>query len=138
MFLFSADKNNFALELNKVSEVAELREIVSVPGGIDYLTGAMSYKGELYLIVDLASFFSSGKTNTHDINVIIVDDDDYKIGFLTEKIVGAVDAQEECPSDDEFIKRQCKYNDSSVKLIDCEEIFLAIEKDIDSKNLRQV
>jgi purine-binding chemotaxis protein CheW len=141
MFVFSVNDNYFAFEIDKVKEVVELRKFVSVPGSLEYIRGAINYKGTLYCIIDTALFFKLNQCSVSDCDIIILADKEFKVGFLAEQIAGAVNVTELKKGvrakgpEDEFIKGYCNLNGNKVKLIDTKKVFKIIENNVYDNNL---
>jgi purine-binding chemotaxis protein CheW len=140
MFVFCAGNEYYAFNIEKVKEVAELRQFVLIPRSLEYIKGVMNYKGALYCIIDTFSFFNIKAGDTLNCDIIILSDTQYKIGFLAERIIGAVNVSKlkskSLPkAKDDLIMGYYKLNDNEVRLIDTEKLLKTIEDAVYNTNL---
>ena len=141
MFVFCAGNEYFAFDIEKVKEVAELRQFILVPRSLEYIKGVMNYKGTLYCIIDTFSFFDIQADDTSNCDIIILSDEEYKIGFLAEKIIGNVNAsnlkrKSAEKAKDDLIMEYYKLGDNEVRLIDTEKLLKTLEDDVYNTNLK--
>ncbi len=90
IFAFYIGGRHYAFEIDKVAEVTEPRRLVSIPKSLKYIKGVINFKGMLYSIIDTYSIFSLEPKHSQEHDIIILEDENYRLGFLSERVIGAL------------------------------------------------
>lgn len=99
---FSLNGNIYCINLEYVKEFLKNSSITKIPCSPDYIDGVITLRGDFITIVNLKNFFNL----SHDIyppasaeeeksQIIVIETDEYKIGFLVDEIFRIIEIPEE-------------------------------------------
>lgn len=119
---FSLDESTFCINIEYIREFLKNCPITKIPCNLDYVAGITTLRGDFVTIIDAKKFFefdeyvpytdyAEGKNS-----VIVVETQDFKIGFLVDEIFSIVEIPEE--SIDKSSYKQNKYVLSEIVLDD--------------------
>ena len=138
---FTLDDEVFAIEISRVREVLEFRDVTRIPRVPDFMRGVLNLRGAVVPVIDLKKKFAIGQTE-RDVNtcVIILEveagGEMVVLGALADAVCEVFDLEQsaiEPPPkigtrlDTNFIKGMGKYADNFVILLDIDRIFTVEE-----------
>lgn len=85
------DKELFGVPYQYVDEIINPIEIVDVPCTPKFIAGVVNRRSEILAVIDVKYFFNMTKTNKNlnrKIWVIVVKEDDMKLGILVDEVYG--------------------------------------------------
>ncbi len=72
-------------------EIHPFEHITSVPRTPDFVAGVFSARGRLVSVVDLRAFFGlTIPALSDDSNIIVVEDNDFSVGFLVDQVIDVI------------------------------------------------
>jgi len=93
---FALNETSYCINLKYVKEVTNKTNIIQLPCSPDYIEGLMTVRGDFITVINFKKFLNLTKTDyTQKPKVIIVDSEQYKIGFLVDEIFEIADIPEE-------------------------------------------
>lgn len=93
---FCLNKTTYCINLKYIKEVAKAENIIQIPCSPDYVDGLMTLKGDFITIINLKKFLDFSKTDYPEKSkVLIIDADDFKMGFLVDEINDILNVSEE-------------------------------------------
>ncbi len=83
--------SEYGIGANSIKEIARMVETTPVPEAPSFVVGAIDYRGQLVVVVDLAARLSLGKA-TADITsyIVIVDCGDRRAGLLIDNVLDVI------------------------------------------------
>jgi len=93
---FSLNNNTYCINLEYVREFLKNPVISSIPCAPSYITGLMTLRGDFVAVIDIKKFldFPSGAVSEKN-RVIVVETDDFKVGFLVDEVFSIIEIPEE-------------------------------------------
>lgn len=86
---FTLLNQKFAFEHRYASEVHFLKEITTIPGAPDFVSGVIFHRGRIISLVNLRTLFKMKERGLTDFNkFIILSDKDTYFGIITDSITG--------------------------------------------------
>lgn len=93
---FCLNKTTYCINLKYIKEVAKAENIIQIPCSPDYIAGLMTLKGDFITIINLKKFLDFSKTDyLEKSKVLIIDADDFKMGFLVDEINDILNVSDE-------------------------------------------
>ena len=93
---FALNETSYCINLKYVKEVTNKTNIIQLPCSPDYIEGLMTVRGDFITVINFKKFLNLTKTDySQKPKVIIVDSEQYKIGFLVDEIFEIADIPEE-------------------------------------------
>lgn len=93
---FALNYGSYCIDLDCVKEVIKNAVITKVPCTPDYIAGVMTLRGDFITVVDIKKFLNlSSDTPFDKSRVIVIETEDYKIGFLVDEIFEIFEISEE-------------------------------------------
>ncbi|MDD5432523.1 MAG: chemotaxis protein CheW [Candidatus Omnitrophica bacterium] len=89
---FCLSEENYCVDIRSAKEVAKINKITRVPNTPEFISGVINLRGEVVSLCDIRYFLglsSGGKSK--EIRGIITDVTGSNIGFIVDKIRGAMD-----------------------------------------------
>ncbi len=130
---FKLEDELFAVNVSKVLEIQEIRQITKVPRTPSYMRGVLNLRGSVLPVIDSRIKFGMSKT-VDDVNTCILvlniemDNDKLTIGALVDS-VQEDDAHIGPPPSigskykSEFIKGMGKVNETFIMILDIDKVF---------------
>ena len=93
---FSLNDTIYCMNLEYVKEVTNRLNITPLPCTPDYIKGLTTLRGDFFTIINLKKFLNLSHTTYSGKNkIIIIDSQEYKMGFLVDEIFEILDISEE-------------------------------------------
>lgn len=93
---FALNETSYCINLKYIKEVTNKTNIIQLPCSPDYVEGLMTVRGDFITVINFKKFLNLLKTEyTKKTKVIIVDSEQYKVGFLVDEIFEIADIPEE-------------------------------------------
>lgn len=93
---FRLNDSTYCINLNFVKEVAKNAKITTLPCTPDYVEGLINMRGNFFTVIDLKRFLSLQNQDYKDkSNVIILNSEEYQVGFLADEIYEVFEITEE-------------------------------------------
>lgn len=93
---FALNETSYCINLKYIKEVTNKTNIIQLPCSPDYVEGLMTVRGDFITVINFKKFLNLPKTEyTKKTKVIIVDSEQYKVGFLVDEIFEIADIPEE-------------------------------------------
>lgn len=104
---FSLNENNYCINLEYVKEFLKNVSMTQIPCNLDYIAGIITLRGDFVTVVDLKKFLKieiSEEKNTEASrnNIIIVESQDFSIGFLVDEIFSIIDIPEDLMNENSY------------------------------------
>lgn len=120
MCVFKAGGEEYAFPIDAVSEVVKHVAIAPVPQMPNYIIGMVNVRGNIYSVLDLASYFGSKEDVDESYNfLVVINDEEYKVAI---QISGVPDTLQ---VSDDMIEN---FTDSMLKSIQKQEFLKGIIK----------
>lgn len=110
---FALNETSYCINLKYVKEVTNKTNLIQLPCSPDYIEGLMTVRGDFITVVNFKKFLNlSNCEYSQKPKVIIIDSEQYKIGFLVDEIFEIADIPEELienkktSTDDSFISSE--------------------------------
>lgn len=99
-FTFKLNGEDFGIEILRVREIQEYREITVVPRTPSHIAGVLNLRGQVIPIIDLNRFFSGEKTEVKRKTCIVVleipgEDQDIPVAILVDSVNEVVSIEDE-------------------------------------------
>jgi len=134
---FKLEDELFAVNVSKVLEIQEVRQITKVPRTPSYMRGVLNLRGSVLPVIDIRIKFGMSKTIDNVDTCILVlniemDNDKLTIGALVDSVQEVIELDDRhigpSPSigtkyKSEFIKGMIKLNEKFIMLVDLDKIF---------------
>ncbi len=93
---FALNETSYCINLKYVKEVTNRTNIIQLPCAPDYIEGLMTVRGDFITVINFKKFLNLSNTEySQKPKVIIIDSEQYKIGFLVDEIFEIADIPEE-------------------------------------------
>lgn len=94
---FSLNQNIYCINLEYIKEFLKNSVVTPIPCAPDYVAGLMTLRGDFLTVIDTKKIFNLplGKTVADKNRIVVVETQDYKIGFLVDEIFSIIDIPEE-------------------------------------------
>lgn len=133
---FSLNENKYCINFQYVSEFLKNVSITKFPCNRDYIAGIIALRGDFIGIIDFKRFLgdinSSKELTVNDFktnNIILLENTDYKIGILVDKIFGIETIPDEhtikgsSAQNNKYVLREVFMNDEIYTVLNMETIF---------------
>ena len=134
---FSLDDEKFAVHVDKVLNILEMRPITKVPQSPDYMNGVINLRGNVLPVIDLRIKFGvENKSFTVDTCIIVlsvkVDAEIIMVGALVDEVNEVLELSETdiepAPSigskyNPEFINGMYRVNESFIMILNIDHVF---------------
>lgn len=141
LLTFTLDDELFAVEISRVREVLEFREVTKIPRVPDFMRGVINLRGAVVPVVDLKVKFGLGRTEQTVSTCVIITEvemegDKVVLGALADAVQEVIDLGTEniepppkigTRLNTEYIKGMGKYNSDFIILLDIDRIFTGDE-----------
>ena len=84
--IFSIDKEEYAFNINDVSEIIDMTEITAVADSIEHIKGVINIRGQVISIASLYKVLNLDENEEKDQQIIITNVNDTRIGFVVDKV----------------------------------------------------
>ncbi len=91
---FTLKEDKFAIEVDKIKEIAKNLEITRVPLAQKYIEGLTNLRGEVIPVINLRKRFNL-RGKKQDMNIIITKIKGYLIGIMVDTVLNIVDVEKE-------------------------------------------
>lgn len=91
---FILEKEIYAIDIMKVSEVQEVKDIFKIPNLPKTIKGVFELRNNIIPVIDLKKRFKFKEESTNSNNLIIVNVNDMQIGILIDKIKQVIEIDE--------------------------------------------
>ncbi len=89
---FSIAKENYAIDLNRVTGVHALTELTPIPCAPEFVKGVVRVRGRIVSAMDLRMFFGLPRKGISDLSkLVIVENDAIEVGILVDQARGAIE-----------------------------------------------
>lgn len=134
LIVFSLHGRQFALEIDKTSEVVKTSAISPLPHVPEYIQGVTNIRGSVVIALDLAAKFGiSNDTSVDNPYTVVIESNDYKIGLLVpevpetliingDDISSAAGMIADTARDETYIKGIIKLQEKMIFFLDIEEL----------------
>lgn len=126
---FALNETSYCINLKYVKEVTNKMNIIQLPCSPDYIEGLMTVRGDFITVINFKKILNLSHTNySQKPKVIIIDSEQYKIGFLVDEIFEIADIPEELiynkktSIDDTFISSEIIRGNDIQLLINMEKV----------------
>lgn len=93
---FALNETAYCIDLKYIKEVTNKTNIIPLPCAPDYIEGLMTVRGDFITVLNFKKFLNlSNVEYTVKPKVIIIDSEQYKLGFLVDEIFEIMDIPEE-------------------------------------------
>ena len=141
---FQQNKEVFGIDIRRIKEVLEIREITSIPRSCEFMRGVINLRGQVVPVIDLKLKFGLEKTEfTVDTCIIILElliaDDLCLFGALADSVREVIDLDENSIApppkigsnvDTAFIYGVGKYENNFVVILDALKLCTYEEMDV--------
>ncbi|MCR4434476.1 MAG: chemotaxis protein CheW [Clostridiales bacterium] len=94
--VFKLGKEEYGLDIQKVTTIEKMMTIARVPKTVNYIKGVINLRGEIIPIMDLRTRFKmAGIEETDETRIIIIKIDDIVVGMIVDAVVEVVQLQED-------------------------------------------
>lgn len=128
----------FGINVSKVLEVLQNREITEVPKSPEYIVGIINFRGEVVPVVDTRVRFNlapRGEQETFVIAVLdlIKNDEPFRVGLMVDRvrdviIIEDIEIKPVPPMDSKFstdyLKGIVRYEEAFILLLEIEKVFM--------------
>jgi purine-binding chemotaxis protein CheW len=88
---FELDKEEYASIITDLREVINIPEIVTIPGGPDFIAGILNLRGQIVVVIDLEKRFNLIKDNQiKPRHIIIAEVGDNIFGIIVDEVTGVL------------------------------------------------
>jgi purine-binding chemotaxis protein CheW len=88
---FELDKEEYASIITDLREVINIPEIVTIPGGPDFIAGILNLRGQIVVVIDLEKRFNLVKDNqVKPRHIIIAEVGDNIFGIIVDEVTGVL------------------------------------------------
>ena len=132
----------YGVPAERVREIVRLVEISPVPESPAFLAGVIDYRGELAIVVDLASRFGmEAAERTLSSHIIVMEAGDHLVGLLVDKVSDVLNAPSsqvmkpngDIPVPEELVTGAYEDGDSLVLLLNIDKVLDFNNKEIIKK-----
>ncbi len=137
---FFLGKEEYAIEILKVQEIIGLMPITPVPKMPQYIRGVLNLRGKIVPVMNLRLRFElPAVEDTDETCVIVVQEDDYLMGVLVDKVSEVADIKdnqiEEVPSfgvkgNSEYLAGIGKVKESVKMIVDIHKVLFDVPEEV--------
>lgn len=89
---FIIAKENYAIDLNRVTGVHALTELTPIPCAPEFVKGVVRVRGRIVSAIDLRLFFGLPRKGITDLSkLVIVENQALEVGILADQTIGAIE-----------------------------------------------
>lgn len=127
--IFKLNKEQFAVETEKVQSINDSMEITRVPKAPEYIKGLVNLRGNVISLMDINLLLDVPKDELKQDNIIILDMDGEMVGIAVDQVEEVLDIEENIienmdESDKEYIQGVINFKDRIVTLIDINKLLV--------------
>ncbi|MGE5628637.1 MAG: chemotaxis protein CheW [Solirubrobacterales bacterium] len=127
--IFKLNKEQFAVETEKVQSINDSMEITRVPKAPEYIKGLVNLRGNVISLLDINLLLDVPKTELKQDNIIILDMDGEMVGIAVDQVEEVLDIEENIienmdESNKEYIQGVINFKDRIVTLIDINKLLV--------------
>lgn len=127
--IFKLNKEQFAVETEKVQSINDSMEITMVPKAPAYIKGLVNLRGNVLSLLDINLLLDVPKAETKQDNIIILDMDNELVGIAVDQVEEVLDIEEEIveyldEAAKEYIQGVINFKDRIVTLIDINKLLV--------------
>lgn len=93
LVVFTKDSKYYGIRTENVGEIIKSTKIFHVPQAQPWIEGLINLRGTIVTLINFSKFLNEEDSGSHE-NIIIIRNDDNKIGILVEQIVGVFSVDE--------------------------------------------
>ncbi|MDT2815849.1 chemotaxis protein CheW [Vagococcus carniphilus] len=95
LIVFTKDSKYYGIRTENVGEIIKSTKIFHVPQAQPWIEGLINLRGTIVTLVNFSKFLKEDDNGLHE-NIIVIMNDNQKIGILVEQIIGvfSVDSDE--------------------------------------------
>lgn len=141
---FFLGKEEYAIEILKVQEIIGLMPITPVPKMPDYIKGVLNLRGKIVPVMNLRRRFGLQEIeDTEETCVIVVQDNQYLMGIIVDKVSEVADINgeqiEEVPTfglsdKSDYLSGIGKVKDTVKMIVDVHKVLFDVPEEILEKN----
>ncbi len=142
---FFLGTEEYAIEILKVQEIIGLMPITPVPKMPDYIRGVLNLRGKIVPVMNLRLRFGLPPVeDTDETCVIVVQDDNFLMGVLVDKVSEVADIMseqiEEVPSfgiksHSEYLAGMGKVKDSVKMILDVHKVVFEVAEEVEAPHV---
>lgn len=87
LIVFTKDNKYYGIRTENVGEIIKSTKIFQVPQSQNWIEGLINLRGTIVTLVNFSKYLNEIDNGLHD-NIIIITNEESKIGILVEQIVG--------------------------------------------------
>lgn len=144
---FFLGAEEYAIEILKVQEIIGLMPITPVPKMPDYIRGVLNLRGKIVPVMNLRLRFGlPAVEDTDETCVIVVQDENFLMGVLVDKVSEVADIMgeqiEEVPSfgiksHSEYLAGMGKVKDSVKMILDVHKVVFEVAEEVEVPNVAE-
>jgi purine-binding chemotaxis protein CheW len=130
---FMVDGQLYTLPSEEVIEIIGMQPVTYMPGVPDFIKGVINIRGKVVPLIELQKRLKNTTNEyTRDTCIVVVETNDYYVGFIVDKVCDVIDVGESQISpapkvskkdkDHDFISAMIKCDDSVAMRIDCHKL----------------
>lgn len=137
---FFLGQEEYAIEILKVQEIIGLMDITTVPKMPPYIRGVLNLRGKIVPVMNLRTRFGLQEIeDTDETCIIVVQDEEYLMGVLVDKVSEVVDIQtadiEDVPSikageQNEYLAGLGKAQDSVKMIVEVHKVLFDVPQKV--------
>ncbi len=86
---------SYGIEITKVREIIEMRDIIPVPRTPDFILGVMNLRGTIIPVLDLRMIFALPLgEDDREVRIVVVEMEDREMGLVVDRVRGVLDIEE--------------------------------------------
>jgi len=93
--VFKLSGEQFGLDIKKVFGIEKMQHISFAPNAPEYIEGMINLRGEVYPIYNLRKRFNMKKLNQNEEQIVIVNTNNMKVGFIVDQVIGIENINDE-------------------------------------------
>lgn len=127
--IFKLNKEQFAVETDKVQSINDSMEITNVPKAPDYIKGLVNLRGNVLSLLDINLLLDVPKTEGCQDNIIILDMENELVGISVDQVEEVLDVEEDSiekliDENKEYIEGIINFKDRIVTLININKLLI--------------
>lgn len=134
LIVFTKDSKYYGIRTENVGEIIKSTKIFHVPQAQPWIEGLINLRGTIVTLVNFSKFLKEDDNGLHE-NIIVIMNDNQKIGILVEEIIGVFSVD---PDDIQALEKKTNDNiegiisihDKLTNIIDIMKIFTENEGSI--------
>lgn len=130
--VFMVNNEEFGLDIDKISSVEAIQDIVKIPNSPDYIEGVTDLRGKVHTIFNMRRWFNMPSTVFDDsIKIIITNTPGFFIGIIVDDVCEIFRSEDIdikpvpksiSPSVGKFLRGVIRIGKRTIKLLDLEKI----------------